>query len=104
MQRQGDKQGLERRTVLGLFGAVAAVPVAGVMLADSAQARLGAQLVAALGRDAAQALVAADAPQDDLAERVAADFRAGRTLLLDDFVIARAEAAAWLRAAGVRPA
>lgn len=103
MLRQGDKEGLERRAVLGLFGAAAAVPIAGVALGDSAHARLGAQLVAVLGRDAAAAVVAEDAGEAAGAytARVAADFRNGRTLLLDGFVIARTEAAAWLRAAGV---
>lgn len=94
-----------RRELLAL--AAAAGLAAPATAAESSRARLGQQLVATMGLGAATRLVAEQGQADVMASidaRISDDFRAGRTLTLDGFVIAKSEAALWLRAAGVRPA
>lgn len=75
---------------------------------DAAARRIGEAYLRAEGPTAARLLVAstfgtADVPAD-LSARIADDFRSGRTVILQGFLLSRNEVAACLFATGVRSA
>jgi hypothetical protein len=105
-------QEVSRRGALGAAGGGALLVGLGAAGATSdaarqaAASRIGLAYLRAEGPAAARDLVrsafgAATIPAN-LASRIAEDFRAGRTLLLQGFLLSRCEVAACLLAAGVR--
>jgi hypothetical protein len=104
-------QGVSRRHALGAAGGGALLVGLGegttsAQARDAAARRIGHAYLVAEGATAARDLVAStfgtDGAPADLPARVADDFRAGRTLLLQGFLLSRSEIAACLLAAGVR--